>query len=133
VDDPTIYGGSLKVSSLGGDGFDDSYDLPAQGWRPVGRKGRVRGWKFRNGDPVRKVLLRAGKRIKIVAKGPALGHTLATEPDRVDVELTVGDSRYCLGFGGRSMFRDGRRYVAKKAPAPDSCSSFGSPVSAFVD
>jgi hypothetical protein len=132
-DDPTIHGGSLRVSSGGGDGFDDTYELPAAGWKAVGRRGRVQGWKFRNGDPVRKVLLRGGGRIKIVAKGPALGHTLAAEPDYVDVVLTVGQRRYCLRFGGRSVFRDGKRYSAKKALAPASCSSFGSPGAAFVD
>lgn len=133
ADDPTLHGGSLRVFSRAGDGFDDTYALPAAGWKPVGRKGEVRGWKFANGDPVRRVLVRDGKRITIVAKGPELGHTLVTEPDPVDVVLTVGGARHCLRFGAPSSFRAGRRFVAKQAPAPASCEALGSPCAAFID
>jgi hypothetical protein len=133
LDDPMLHGGSLRVSSLAGDRFDDTYDLPVLGWKPIGRKDRVRGWKFRHGDPVRKVLLRVGKRIEIVAKGPRLGHSLGANPEAVDVVLTVGRTRYCMRFGGQAVFRDGRRYVAKMAPPPAFCASGGSPSAAFID
>src|SRR6476469_3404739 len=36
ADDPTLFGGSLRVHTATGDQFDSTYDLPTAGWRTIG-------------------------------------------------------------------------------------------------
>lgn len=121
ADDPVANGGSLRVVAIGGDGFDATYDLPVTGWAYLKGEGANRGYKFRKGTPVRKVLLKAGKSLKILAKGEALEHTLGTQPDAVLVELRLGARRYCFEFGGTATFKADTRFRAKDAGAPADC------------
>jgi hypothetical protein len=39
----------------------------------------------------------------------------------VDVDLAVGDTRYCLRFGGVTTFEPERKLRADDAPAPEVC------------
>ena len=137
-DDPTIYGGSLRVYAAGGDGFDDTYDLPAEQWRYLLKAprtgggggygmpyaasvGSVIGYKFHEGDPIVAITVKPGKQVKIVGKGTALGHTLASDPRPVLVELRLGAERYCFAFGGTVKFTADKKYLAKDAPAAAAC------------
>jgi hypothetical protein len=120
-DDPTLHGGSLRVVAIGGAAFDDTYDLAAPGWRYIRKAGDARGYKFSKGTPVRKVLLKPGKVLKIVAKGDALGHDLTLAPDAVQVEVRLGEQRYCLAFADGLVFKAGKKLLGKNAPAPAAC------------
>jgi len=69
-----------------------------------------------------KVFVRTAKKLQVLGKGAGLGHDLTLDPDPVGVELTIGARRYCLSFGGDApRFRDGKKYLAKHAPAPIAC------------
>lgn len=117
--DPTRSGASLRVWSETGDGFDGSYDLPATGWKPIGRAGSSRGFRYADKPgavgPVRTVVVKDGVLLKIVARGP-LDVSLASAPDPIRVGLTIGDLTYCASFGGTVRFTTGRSYVARTAP-----------------
>ena len=128
ADDPTTGGGSLRVTSSVG-GFADTYDLPASGWKYKGKAGQGKGYKFKGAAAIKSLLVTPGK-IVAVGKGSGLGHTLAANPDPVDVIVALGDQRYCLRFGGTVQYKDGKKYLAKNAPAPGAC---GSPSGAFLD
>ena len=45
VDDPVVEGGSLAVRATAAGGFDVTYDLDGR-WRPIMRRGEVRGWRW---------------------------------------------------------------------------------------
>ena len=115
-----MHGALLRVVSSGGDAFDDSYALPAERWRYVGKRGLSKGYKFGGGTPVRAVLVRPST-LKVKAKGEALGHTLATDPRPVVIELQVGDTRFCFEFGGTMGFTPDKKFTSKNAPAPLAC------------
>jgi hypothetical protein len=66
------------------------------------------------------ILVKPGKIVKIVAKGTTLGHTLASDPRPVLVELRLGAERYCMGFGGDVKFTADKKYLAKNATAADA-------------
>ena len=118
ADDPVVHGGSLRVL---GSGFDTTYDLAPARWRYVGGAGRGRGYLFAGDGVVRSVRVKPGKAVRVVAKGPRLGHTLVGHPGTVDVVLTLGGARYCFTFGGAVDFRAGTRFEAVGAPAALAC------------
>jgi hypothetical protein len=126
ADDPVVNGGELRVR---GGGFDDTYDLPASGWKYQGKTGAGKGYKFAKGAAIKSVIVKSGKLVRILGKGASLGHDLTTNPAPVDVTLTLGDRKYCLRFGGDVQFKDGTKLLAKNAPAPAACSPSG----AFLD
>lgn len=117
--DPTADGGTLRVA---GDGFDDIYPLPAGGWTAL-RNGK--GWRYSDAKlvagPVKLVIVKPGKLVKVVGKRAGLGHALGSDPQPVDVVLTAGTQRSCVRFGGEVSFTLGQRFKAKGAPAPASC------------
>jgi glucose/arabinose dehydrogenase len=121
-DDPTLNGGTLRVSSAG---FDDTYTLPAGGWKYVGAPGAGKGYVYRDkalaNGPVNGAMLKTGKLVKATGKGAGLGHSLATNPDPVSVVLTTGTRKYCLSLGGTTKFQANKSYTAKDAAAPAAC------------
>jgi hypothetical protein len=121
ADDPTLHGGTLRVVSTAGDGFDDTYALPADRWHHKGKAGANKGYKYRPTKPIRSVLVKPGGTLKVVAKGPELGHTLGSDPTPVWAILTLGSRRYCVRFGGTATFKEGKKLLAKDAAAPASC------------
>lgn len=120
-DDPVTYGGTLRVLATGGDGFDDTYELPSDRWSYVKKRGAGKGYKMRPTRPFKSVTIQPGKRVKVVAKGLGLGHTLETAPDVVDVVLTLGEHCYCMRFGGDVTFKADKKRLAKDAEAPAAC------------
>lgn len=131
ADDPTVAGSSLRI--VGGT-FDDTYALPSGNWVPLKKKKPEKGYKFKKGDPIKTILVKPGKQLKIVGKGEALGHSLGADPERVDVELRLGGRRYCMTFGGDTTFKDGKKFLAKNAPTATGCpGGGGSPSGAFLD
>jgi hypothetical protein len=127
-DDPTAAGGTLRVVSAVG-GFDDTYDLPASGWKLKGKAGQNKGYKFKGSSTIKSVMVKPGKLVA-VGKGSGLGHSLTTNPAPVSIILGLGAQQYCMSFGGTVQFKDGKKFLAKSAPAPADC---GSPSGAFLD
>ncbi|HUE30391.1 MAG TPA: hypothetical protein VMR79_05925, partial [Verrucomicrobiae bacterium] len=116
--DPTQAGGSLSVSTSAGDGFNDSYPLPASRWKRIG-KGK--GYRFKDpAGPITSVIVKPGKVAKAMGKGAGLRYTLAANPDPVTVLLAVGTERDCLSFPG-GKFVAGKKYLATNDPAPAAC------------
>lgn len=118
ADDPVDNGGSLRVVAEGGATFDDTYTLPADGWKYTSSKKPEKGYTFSGGDPIKKVTVKPGKQIKISAKGELLGHELTPAPTAVLVELRLGERRYCFRFGGTVDYVQDRSFTAVAAP-PD--------------
>jgi len=120
-DDPVIHGGTLRVVSSSGDGFDASYLLPAGGWDYVRREGQCRGYRFRSTGSIRTVRVKAGKALSIYGRGAELAHSLSNDPGHVSVALSLGERRHCMTFGGTVRFRAGRSFRAWRAPLAASC------------
>lgn len=126
-DDPTVVGATLRVRTAAGCGgpCDATYALPADGWHRIGASGDTRGYGY--GDrqlaagPVRTLLVKSGKALKIAAKGAQLAHALTSSPAPVDVVLTLGTRQMCLRAGGATRFTSGRKYSATGSPAPAAC------------
>ena len=122
IDDPVMYGGTLHVWTLNGDAFDVSYPLPANKWRYVGAPGGSHGYRYSDPrleeGPVTLVDLRSETFVKIKAKGSQMGHSLGSNPNPVEVVLTIGSRRYALSYGGTVTFRANRAYKASGAPPP---------------
>ena len=122
-DDPTSHGGSVHVVSAQ---FDQTYSLPASGWRSLGSPGTGKGYRYRatgsSSGPVSEVVVRPGG-IRVTGKGASLGLMLATNPDPVTVVLQLGSAgvRHCMSFGGTTSYQPGRRYRAQDAPAVATC------------
>lgn len=119
ADDPVVNGGSLRVLSEGGAAFDDTYALPAENWQYASAKKPEKGYTFKGGDPIQKVIVKPGKQIRISGKGQLLGHELASAPDAAIVELRLGERRYCFRFGGTVTYEQDRSFTAVAAPADE--------------
>src|SRR5262245_49568175 len=121
ADDPTLFGGSLRVRTSNGDLFDGTYDLPAAAWTTIGAQGQNRGYRFTSETgPIKSVIVVPGRRIKVTGRG-AFTQSLSTNPNPVDVVLRTGANRYCLEFGGTVTFQAVKRFRAIDGPAPSSC------------
>src|SRR5438093_7109863 len=119
ADDPTQFGGSLRVRTTTGDRFDSTYNLPTAGWRTIGAPGQNKGYRFTSKTgPINRIMVIPDRRIQVVGTFTA---TLSTNPSPVEVVLRTGARRYCLEFGDRTRFQASRRFSATSAPAPASC------------
>jgi len=96
--------------------------LPAAGWseRPAGTF-RYRDSHLAMG-PVKVAILRAGRSSKITARGAGIGFPL-DEPSQqsLGVVITSGGQRYCTLFGGAIRTNQAGRFIAVRAPAPNTC------------
>ena len=125
ADDPTLFGGSLRVRTATGDQFDSTYNLATAGWRTIGAPGRNKGYRFTSKTgPIKRVMVVPGREVKVMGRG-AFTATLSTNPKPVDVVLRTGGKRYCLEFGGRAGSRPangsarcGRRRRRRVPPWP---------------
>lgn len=120
VDDPTIAGAVLRLRSRS-DHFDVTYFLPPEGWRRMGSKGFAYTAPPGTAGPVTRGLVIPGRLIWADAASDDLGFGLDQNPGPVEAVLTVGTQRYCLGFGGDSVFRAGQSFVAHASAPPASC------------
>jgi len=121
ADDPTQFGGSLRVRTASGDLFDSTYNLPPAGWRTIGAPGQNKGYRFTSKKgPIKQVMVIPGRQVKVMGKG-AFTATLSTNPNPVDVVLRTGARHYCLEFDGGTRFQASKRFSARNAPAPASC------------
>jgi cysteine-rich repeat protein len=123
-DDPTLVGATLRVRTAAGCGgpCDATYSLPPDGWQALGEN---EGHRYVDpqlaAGPVKTVMVKPGKTLKIVAKGDQLEHALASDPTPVDVVLTFGAQRMCFRSGGTTKFTQGKKFSASNAPAPTAC------------
>jgi hypothetical protein len=104
--------------------FDVNYELPAAGWEKVGTP--VKSYRYRSKTgPIRTVDIKGGKQIKVTGRdsdGGPLGHSLATNPNPLDIVLRTGDTRYCMRYGGeKTAFIPGRIFKSKNALPPPAC------------
>ena len=121
ADDPTLFGGSLRVRTATGDRFDSTYNLPPAGWSTIGAPGHNKGYRFTSKKgPINRVMVIPGRLVKVTGRG-AFTATLSTNPDPVDVALRTGARRYCMEFGGTARFQANERFSTASAPAPASC------------
>src|SRR5262249_55092627 len=121
ADDPTQFGGSLRVRTTTGDLFDSTYNLPPAGWRTIGASGQNKGYRFTSKKgPIQRVMVIPGREVKVMGRA-AFTATLSTKPNPVDVVLRTGAKRYCFEFGGAARFQASKRFSATSAPAPASC------------
>jgi polyvinyl alcohol dehydrogenase (cytochrome) len=119
ADDPTQFGGSLRVRTTTGDRFDSTYNLPPAGWRTIGAPGQNKGYRFTGKTgPINRITVVPGREIQVVGTFTA---TLSTNPNPVDVVLRTGAKRYCLAFGDRARFQASKQFSATSASAPASC------------
>lgn len=128
VDDPTLHDGSLRLassaSSASGALFDATYELPASGWKLVGKSGKNKGYKWKgtvSQGPAATVLVKAGHTLKVSLHGTGLDIALGADPSPVTATLRIGNREYCLSFGGTTKFKAESSFTAKAAPAPASC------------
>jgi hypothetical protein len=119
LDDPTVSGASLRVR---GAGFDDTYVLPADKWRPTRD-----GWQYADASlsagPIRRARIRAGRLASAKGLGAQLQHTLGESPEPVFVILQTGETgqRWCMRFGGATRYVPARAFKAHDAGVPDEC------------
>jgi hypothetical protein len=120
-DDPVMHGGTLTISSSPG-GFTTRLAVTGA-WKYLGKVGRNKGYKWKSASsPIRKIVIRRGKTVKIAGRGAVLGFDLDANPDPVRVGLEIGGHLYCFEFGGeRVTFKLNEGFAAKRAAAPGSC------------
>lgn len=117
--DPLSTGATLEIRAAGG--FTSTIALPAVQWRRLGKPSKPAGFRVKPTAPVRSLIVKPGKLLRIAGGGDGFDVSLATAPDPVDLVLTFGTDRYCFRFGGTTKLKAGKRFVATAAPAPASC------------
>jgi hypothetical protein len=115
-DDPTAADGTIRIRSTQGAGFDWTHALDRSKWRFVSRE----GWRYGDDGTIQRLTVGPDRHIKLVTRAIA-DVVLESDPHPVDVTITVGRDRYCLRFGGEMTFRRLKKFRAKDAPAPQTC------------
>ena len=81
ADDPTLFGGSLRVHTATGDRFDSTYNLATAGWRTIGAPGRNKGYRFTSKTgPIKQVMVVPGREVKVMGKGRPPGNRICLIP-----------------------------------------------------
>jgi len=123
--DPVLHGASLRLVSGDGVQFAGVYPLPASNWRYVGHPGSNLGYRYRDSafafGPVRGVSVRNQLTSALVAVWPKAGLSLDQNPSPVGVVLRLGGTRYCMSFGGTTLFVPDLHFGGTDAPAPAAC------------
>jgi endonuclease/exonuclease/phosphatase family metal-dependent hydrolase len=123
--DPTA-GASLFLFSSNDEGqCRAEITLPAEFWSAVKGDGASRGWRYKDksgsAGGVRTVRLQPGGkggRVTVKAKGSLpCGLEAASQVIPFQIELRVGEQRYCSSFGGDVKKNQVGSFKAKKAPA----------------
>jgi len=86
ADDPTQFGGSLRVRTTTGDRFDSTYNLPTAGWRTIGAAGQNKGYRFTSKTgPINRIMIIPGRRIQVLHDQDAIrfGHRQRPQQDVV--------------------------------------------------
>jgi hypothetical protein len=103
----------------------------------LNKKGILK-FKAKGKAPVKGILVKSGRTLKIVGKSSILPMTLDESLGAVGVRLTIGDMETCTMFGSPSK-DNGKIYKAKNGVAPAGCDDVtlgcvpgGSPSGAFL-
>jgi len=116
---PETSGGTLRIVGSGDTPFDVAHPLPSGGWRALG--GAAPGWRYRDragaAGPVRALVVRQGRGLRLAAKGTRIGHTLDAEATAVTVVVELGGERFCMTFGGAGKWKPGKLLTRTNAPA----------------
>ncbi len=121
--DPSVTGATVYIGPVTGPAT--VLDLPASDWSLTGNAPRI-GFKYtsRTGA-VRGARLIDGRSIRFTAKGEGAYALGGIPQGEVGVVIEIGGARFCGTFGGTITRNDGQRFVARNAPAPASCPTFG--------
>jgi hypothetical protein len=116
-------GAKLRVNGAGGD---FTIDLPCVNWSANDAGTRYR-YRDGSGATCNAIVLRAGRLMKAICRGPQINYSLGAPQGDVFVTLTTGDPstnrKYCATFGPQSSATvvrdgsDGRSYRAVEAGA----------------
>jgi hypothetical protein len=123
LDDPVAGGALVELIPATAPGM--TWTVPAGAGKPgwTAKAATIPSLRFSNPDapagisPVRMVVAKEGKLIKLIAKDPSL--LVPGSLDRVAIRITMGSLRNCALFGPGSIRKDAPGvFLAKKAPAP---------------
>ncbi|MGH7342160.1 MAG: hypothetical protein ACREKH_16845, partial [Candidatus Rokuibacteriota bacterium] len=122
--DPLATGGALRFVDTGVTAGDDTYALPAGGWRALGNPPGSRGYRYTGAgtvaDPCR-VILVTDRIIKATCRGPGVTLTPPFAGDAA-IELSLGPTdRYCARLGGDVLKNDSSGARWRDAALPDGC------------
>jgi hypothetical protein len=120
--DPTALGAELLLADAGRPGDDLAFDLPASGWKALGRPAGSKGYAFTGDPPAACTSARLTPK-RLTAKCEGETHWLPADGDLHAVFTAAGATRYCATFGGLEKRSDARRLTRVKAPAA-GCPSF---------
>jgi len=125
---------SLTVCAENGASATEDLDVAAFG---LNKKGILK-FKVKGKAPVKVILLKSGKTLKIVGKSSIIDMMDGEALGGVSVRLSIGDMDTCTTFGSPSK-DNGKLFKAKNGTAPADCSDLalgcvpaGSPSGAFL-
>jgi hypothetical protein len=114
----------------------DTYNLPASGWKGLGRPPGAKGYQYKDrtlvNGPCKTVVVKPGKLLKATCQGNQIAFSLnEASQGRLDVALTMSNDAsslvQCLSFGGTvtkdrpAAGRTAGLFQAKDAPPPAAC------------
>jgi len=124
-DNPTTEGGKVRFLDKGGAAGDVTYNLPAGGWKGLGKPAGSKGFRYKGtglpGDPCRRVRVKP-KIISAVCKGTEVTLTPPfAGPAGIILSIGSSTTRYCAEFGGSEVRNDATRMKRKNALLPLQC------------
>lgn len=125
---PTLEGATLRVFDIGGSA-DDTYPLPAKGWRALGSPPGSRGYMYKGvgvfvapeGDPCHRVVI-TPRVVRAICTGAAVNLHVPFAGDRgVILQVGASSKRYCARFGGIERGDADTVSLRTDAPPPEAC------------